>query len=209
VSAIFFTFDFISPYAYLAWTQIRTLAAKHERALTNVPILFAALLDANGQKGPAEIPAKRAYLFKDVARKAHRFGAPIRPPVVHPFNPLVALRAATVSPTEDVIDALFRAVWVEGRRIDGADAVREVLAPIGRAEIVDRVTEDAIKNALRSATEAALSRGVFGVPTVEVDGELFWGTDALVDLEHHLSGALPSFPAWFDVPVGVHRKNAG
>lgn len=75
-SAMLFYFDFISPYAYLAWTQLPALAARHERELVPVPVLFAALLNAHGQKGPAEIPAKRIYLFKDVCRKAHLLGLP-------------------------------------------------------------------------------------------------------------------------------------
>ena len=91
-SAVTYYFDYISPYAYLAWTQVHRVAAPHGRAVESVPVLFAALLDANGQKGPAEIPRKRVYLFKDVIRSAHSLGEPIAPPASHPFNPLLALR---------------------------------------------------------------------------------------------------------------------
>ncbi len=58
--ALTFYFDYISPYAYLAWTQIHRLAERHRRDVDPVPVLLAALLDANGQKGPAEIVRKRA-----------------------------------------------------------------------------------------------------------------------------------------------------
>ena len=91
-----FHFDFISPYAYLAWTQIHALAARHGRSVEPVPVLFAALLDHHGTKGPAEIPAKRRYLMFDVVRKARALGVPIGPPPAHPFDPLLALRVASV-----------------------------------------------------------------------------------------------------------------
>jgi 2-hydroxychromene-2-carboxylate isomerase len=68
VSAIRFCFDFISPYAYLAWTQVHALADRHGRAVEPVPVLFAALLDHHGTVGPAEVPAKRRYLMFDVVR---------------------------------------------------------------------------------------------------------------------------------------------
>ena len=94
---LLFYFDFISPYAFLAWTQIRGIAARCEREVEPVPVLFAGLLNAHDQKGPAEIPAKRRYLFKDIARKAHRLGvASVAPPPAHPFNPLLPLRIASL-----------------------------------------------------------------------------------------------------------------
>src|SRR5512140_3653821 len=96
MSAIRFCFDYVSPYAYLAWTQIHALAARHGREVTPVPVLFAALLDAAGTKGPAEIPAKRGYVFKDVLRSAHRLRVPLVPPPAHPFNPLLALRVSSL-----------------------------------------------------------------------------------------------------------------
>src|SRR5215475_4422211 len=112
-----FYFDFISPYAFLGWKQIRLLAARVSREVEPVPVLFAALLGAHGTKGPAEVPAKRAYLFRDVARKAYRAGIPgMRPPPAHPFHPLAALRAASLPVSADtrarIVDALFDAAWI-------------------------------------------------------------------------------------------------
>src|SRR5687768_5736520 len=90
-------FDFISPYAYIGWFSLRAIAARHGRAVEPVPTLLAPLLDAYGQRGPAEVPPKRAYLFKDASRKAHREGlGPLVPPPAHPFNPLLALRASSL-----------------------------------------------------------------------------------------------------------------
>ena len=109
-----FYFDYISPYAYLAWTQIHALAARHGRTVEPVPVLFAALLDANGQRGPAEIPRKRVYIFKDTLRTAHLLGVPLGGPKTHPFNPLLALRVSSLPMEPEtrrrLIDKLYAAV---------------------------------------------------------------------------------------------------
>src|SRR5262245_44781169 len=94
--AIRFYFDFVSPYAYLAWTQVHALADRRGVDVAPVPVLLAALLDENGQRGPAEIERKRAYLFKDCLRLAHHFGVPFVLPPSHPFNPLLALRVSSL-----------------------------------------------------------------------------------------------------------------
>src|SRR5580700_6920676 len=133
MKSITFYFDFISPYAYLAWTQIHALAARHECEVVPKPILFAALLDANGQKGPAEIPNKRIYTFKDVVRSAARLGVPLAAPASHPFNPLLALRVASADVDRErhrtLIDALFAATWV--RSVDVTD-VKNVVDVVQR-----------------------------------------------------------------------------
>ncbi len=214
---LLFHFDFISPYAFLAWTQIRGLAERHGRSVDPVPVLFAALLDANGQKGPAEIPAKRKYLFKDIARKAYRLGVQgIAPPPAHPFNPLLPLRVASVQNAPEVqatiIDALYRAVWTQTRAIDEPAAVAAILSEKGLdgPALVAAAQLPDTKERLRRATETAIARGVFGVPSVFDGDELFWGTDALPDLEAHLRGELPAFSdaGWRDLRPSAVRKGS-
>jgi 2-hydroxychromene-2-carboxylate isomerase len=219
-AAIAFYFDFISPYAFLAWTQIRELAARHGREVEPVAVVFAALLDAHGTKGPAEVAAKRAYLGKDLARKAHRLGiAGLRPPPSHPFHPIAALRAASVATDpkvrERIVDALFLAVWTKGEAIDRPERVKAVLdaAGLDGTEIVRATAEIAVKDRLRTSTDAAIAKGIFGVPTAEADGELFWGTDSLPELELFLQGNLPSSAlafadAWTSLPAGATRKGS-
>jgi len=165
-----FCFDFISPYAYLAWTQIHAIARRHDVRVEPQPILFAALLDKHGTRGPAEIPARRRYLLHDIQRIARHFGVPLVPPPAHPFNPLRALRIATIDPS--TIDAFFTAVWATGQGIDGV--------------LPDREVTDAAKAKLRATTEAAIADGVFGVPTMLIDDQMFWGCDSLPHLERYL-----------------------
>lgn len=211
-----FYFDFISPYAYLGWIQIHALAARHGREVEPVPILFAALLNHHGHKGPAEIPPKRLYIFKNVMRLAHRLGVPLVPPPAHPFNPLLALRVASLplpaAARRSLIDALFAAAWGGGGGVADAAAVRRAVDAAGMdgAALLAEAETPAAKDRLRQQTDDALTHGLFGVPSVEVDGELFWGCDAFPDVEIFLRGEDPvlatDLARWASLPAAAHRQ---
>jgi 2-hydroxychromene-2-carboxylate isomerase len=182
-----FLFDFVSPYSYLAWTQIHAIAARHGRDVEPVPVLFAGILKARDARGPAETPERRAYLVRDVQRIAHALGVPIRPPPVHPFNPLLALRVASRAPRRELIDALFTCAWVTGEGLTDRAVVERAA---GREAVAAAETDEA-KQLLRRATDEAIAAGVFGVPTILVDREMFFGTDSLPHLERFLGGEDP------------------
>jgi 2-hydroxychromene-2-carboxylate isomerase len=213
-----FHLDFLSPYAYLAWTQIDRVARAHEREVECVPVLLSAMLDAHGTVGPAEVPTKRAYAYLDVHRKAALLGVPLRLPPRHPFPPLISLRAATsfVDRAERVraVGALFRATWERGEAVDEPAVVAAALdrAGLDGAAAVARAATPEVKSSLMRVTSEAIARGVFGVPTIEVDGERFWGLDALASLEAFLGGRDPITPeiraAIHAVPIGIERKRA-
>lgn len=212
-----FLFDFLSPYAYLVWTQVHAIAARNGLEVEPVPVLFAGLLDAHGQKGPAEIPAKRRYTFKDAARKAHALGLPpLRPPPTHPFNPLLALRVASLplerEPRRQLIDRLFAATWVDGTGVESPASVAAAASSIGLdgAALIRAAGEPDTKARLRARTDEAIASGVFGVPTVLVRGELFWGTDGLQFVEPFLRGDEPPHMerAWLDLQASATRKAA-
>jgi 2-hydroxychromene-2-carboxylate isomerase len=189
-----FLFDYVSPYAYLASTQIRSLAARHACDVEAVPVLFAAMLDASGSRGPAEVPLRRDYMVRDVVRLGRSLGVPIEPPATHPFNPLAALRSTgCVSDGATrwrLVDALYRAAWVDGQRVDDPACVARVATSAGvdGDALVEEATAPEAKDRLRRTTEAAIAAGAFGVPTILVDGELFWGVDSLPLLERFLRG---------------------
>lgn len=167
--------DFISPFAYLQWPKVRALIEAHRVEL--VPILLAAVLDANGQKGPAEIPRKRAFTYRHVLWQARERGIPLRFPDAHPFNPLPALRLAIAAGnTPEATTAIYDRIWARGGDASSVEALVPLLAELDIA--ADALAGDAVKSALRANTEAAIAAGVFGVPTLSVDGELFWGDDA-------------------------------
>lgn len=213
-----FYFDVISHNAYLAWTQMESLCNRLGLALEPVPVVFGALLKANGQLGPAEIPAKREWMLKDVIRKALRLQVPLAPPASHPFNPLTALRACCVDlPDADrrrLIDGLFRAAWAESRDVSDPEVVAAVADACGLdgAAIVTAATSDQARSRLRRHTEHAIAADVFGVPTMVVRGELFWGFDDLDDLERFVSGDDPlarvDLGPWLLVPSSIERPEA-
>jgi 2-hydroxychromene-2-carboxylate isomerase len=189
-----FYFDFISPNAYMAWTQLPALAAKHGFAVDAVPVLYAGLLEAHGGIGPAEVPLKGLWMFKNNVRKAALLGVPFHPPAYHPFNPLLALRVASL-PLDDVTllglrDSLFRAVWARGLHVSEPVVVERVLDELGLdgRSIVEEAGCPESKARLRRQTDDAIGRGVFGVPSMEVGGEIFWGYDDFPYLERRLAG---------------------
>lgn len=217
-SAMRFYFDYISPYAYLAWTQMPAIAAQCDRPLDPVPILFAGCLNAFGHKGPAEIPPKRIYVIKNASRIAHRLRVPISAPPSHPFNPLLALRVTSLpmpaGKRRDLIDRLFAAIWVDGSDITDPDLVARMVDDVaiglsGSAAIEKAQSTDA-KALVRARTDDAVARGVFGVPTVEIDGELFWGVDSLDHIAPFVRGEDPidaaTLARWRAIQPSASRK---
>jgi 2-hydroxychromene-2-carboxylate isomerase len=211
-----FYFDFISPYAYLAWTQIHELAARYDHGVEAIPILFAALLGTHGQKGPAEIPPKRIYVFKDTMRTAKVLGVPFGLPPSHPFNPLLALRivSSVNDPVERrrVVDLLFRATWGGGPGVNDPETVRSLLDAAGfdGAALVARAQTAEVKTQLKAETDRAIADGAFGVPTLIVRGELFWGYDSFGHIERRLRGEDPieglDLDQWRDLPASATRR---
>lgn len=211
-----FYFDYVSPYAYLAWRQLPAIAARHTQPIEPVPVVFGALLGAHGTKGPAEVAAKRRYILKDVYRKTRLAGVPFTIPPSHPFNPLLALRASSLALPGDarprLIDALFAAVWETGEGIEAPGAVSRIATSVGLdGDAIERAaSEPDTKARLRAQTDEAIAAGVFGVPTVAAFGELFWGVDSLDLLDAFLARREP-VPAelvarWEALPASAIRR---
>ena len=185
-------FDFISPFSYLQLARIAPLHARIE--ITPVPIVFGAVLQHHGQLGPAEIRGKREFTYRIVQWTAERERIPLRFPPAHPFNPIAALRLAIAAGTTWVaITAIFEHIWKEGRAGDDAASLAEVGRALGIDDVAAATSREDVKLALRTNTEAAIAAGVFGVPTLRIGGELFWGNDATPMIEDWLDA-----PARFD-----------
>lgn len=193
-----FHFDYISPYSYLAWHRLQRFAPAHDLVLDPKATLFAGLLNEYGHKGPGEIEPKRVYMFKDCIRGAALLGLPFEPPASHPFNPLPSLRASLLDMEDDtrseLITRLYAATWAESREIGSAEVVTAICDEVGVPYAAERIAEPAIKQRLFDAGREAIALGVFGVPTMIVDGELFWGTDSFPHLERFLAGEDPVRP---------------
>lgn len=189
-----FYFDPISPYAWLASKALGRIEEIGGELLFQ-PVLFAGLLNAHGTKGPAEIEAKRQYIFRDVLREATRAGLPFRGPPGHPFNPLQALRMCLAigeaGPRRRFSLALMAACWEQGADISNAEVLKRLANELGLdGEALDVLArQPAIKVQLAAATEQAIEDGIFGVPTFKVGQELFWGADRVHSLLRYLQGA--------------------
>jgi 2-hydroxychromene-2-carboxylate isomerase len=168
-------FDFVSPYSFLQSERL----ASSPVAVRARPIVFAGLLQHWGQKGPAEMATKRTFTYRHVQWVAQRDGVRLRFPPRHPFNPIRALRlAVALGSTPPVVQAIFRHAWREGEEIDTVDGFARLCGTLGVADGEARIARPEVKDELRRNGEEAIARGVFGVPTLCVDGELFWGYDA-------------------------------
>lgn len=210
MKAITFYLDFISPYAYLAFETMPDVLMGHSYTVTYKPVLFAALLKHHGQRGPAEMASKREWTYRQVQWLAHQHQVALQMPATHPFNPLALLRLAVASqaqglPNRYVCERIFQHVWQGGA--EATDPER--LAALTQEFAFARGGQDAeVKAQLQVHTDEAIARGVFGVPTLEVDGKLFWGLDALPMLQAYLAGD-PWFETHWDaagrVGQGVRR----
>jgi len=194
-----FYFDVISPYAYLAFERLPQALEGLSIEVSYQPLLFAGLLQHWGNKGPAEIEPKKTWTFRQVAWLAHQHGVQLDVPAQHPFNPLALLRLAMActptgrTPNRRVCERLFHHAW------RGAEDANDLLRLQALRETVSPLRDPAgndVKQALKDATAQAASRGVFGVPTIEVEGRLFWGLDSLTMVAAYLRG-----DAWFDGPL--------
>lgn len=207
-AALDWYFDFISPFAYLQWKRLRRDFP--EVALNPKPLLFAAILNHVGQLGPAEIPQKRRHTYRIVLWQARQLGIPLTFPPAHPFNPLPALRLCLAAPDRmAAIDAIFDHIWVQGRVADSVDALADVAAKLGIADPAAAIARDDVKRGLMANGEEAIRLGLFGVPTLKVRDELFWGNDAteLALAYAHDENALDAEMRRVDaIPAAVQRQ---
>jgi 2-hydroxychromene-2-carboxylate isomerase len=180
MASIDWYFDFVSPYSYICLHRLNEVPGR----ITYKPVLFAGLLNHWGQKGPAEIPAKRRWTYRWCTWWAHELAVPFRFPAAHPFNPLHYLRLSIAAGNgPEVVQRIFQFIWTTGE--DAADAAR--FSSLCRELGVDPARLAETKDLLRKNTEEAAARGVFGVPSFVVEGEVFWGADAIGFLKAFLA----------------------
>jgi len=191
-----FLFDFSSPYSFLASEQIEPLAARHGRTVVFQPILLGAVFKASGsaplteQYGP-----KAGYSVHDFERSARFAGVRYRHPSKFPIGAVTASRAVLwlrqhqPDQANPFVHAVFRAFFQDDRDISDASVVAEVAQSLGidGRMLVEGTQEPAIKDTLRKGVEDAIASGVFGAPTIVVDGEMFWGNDRLPQIERWLA----------------------
>ena len=207
MARIVWYFDFVSPFSYLQFAARPELFQRPDVDMK--PVLFAALLNHWGQKGPAEIEPKRVHTYRLCQWQANRRNIPLRFPPEHPFNPVHALRLAIAfGSTYETVKSIFEFIWAQGRSPnDEWKALCDTLGVPG-AEVL--AASEGVKIQLRENVEAALAAGVFGVPTFVVGEHLFWGIDATAMLHDYLANEglfdTEEMKRLRDLPVGATRQ---
>lgn len=189
-----FFFDFGSPYSYLAYKELPRVAQRTGATIVWRPILLGGVFKATGNHSPADVPAKGNWSRTDTQRWARRYGVPFMQNPHFPVNTLMLMRGATGFQRQDetafqrYLDAIFSAMWEQGRNLNDPAEIGAVLARAGfDPQAALALVDDAeVKQALKRATEEAVARGIFGAPSFIVDGELFWGNDRLLFVEEAL-----------------------
>ena len=190
-----FFFDVGSPASYLAWTQVGALSRDTGAELVVKPMLLGGVFQATGNASPATVPAKGAYTFVDFDRFARRYGVTLNQNPHFPINTLPYMRAITGMQMrhperfEAFTNAVFDAIWVRSLNLNDPQVAMQALGAAGFApELVQGLMNDPeVKARLKTVTEDAVARGVFGAPTMFVGGEMFFGQDRLDWVREKLS----------------------
>jgi 2-hydroxychromene-2-carboxylate isomerase len=220
---IHFYFDVISPYAWLAFQALPKSLEGISHTVRYHPVVFGAMLKHHGQLGPAEMPGKRDWTYRQVMWLAKQQGTVLQMPASHPFNSLALQRMAVATspkgePARDVVEAIFKHVWCSGLEATDEARIAELqkhltqMVQISQPGFQIDIQSPEVKQQLLQQTQAAIDLGLFGVPSMVVDGQVFWGQDALPMLRAYLEGdAWFQSSDWLDVgklPVGIKRSQA-
>lgn len=182
-----FYFDFGSPAAYLAYTQLPKICAESGASVIWKPMLLGGVFQATGNSSPAAVPAKGKYVFGDLQRFAARYGVPFKHNPFFPINTLMLMRGAVgLQMRKDdrfgaYLKAIFEAIWVNGKNLNDLAVTGAVLHEAGfdAAAILGLVSQQDVKDRLKVLTQRAVERGIFGAPTMFVNDQMFWGQDRL------------------------------
>ncbi len=216
-------FDFSCPYAYLATTQIEALAKAHQAELVWKPMLLGGVFRASGTKmnlAASQSAAKNKHGADDMMRWAQHYDVPLRMPSAHPIRTVRALRALLASPEAHwpaLIHKFYQAYWVDGLDISEAETVESILREVGLEEetiilALSANDSETCKQELRTRTDEAIARGVFGAPTMFISGAhlssplMLWGQDRFAQAEAILQGWSPNSDT---APPETPRPKAG
>jgi len=191
-----FYFDFGSPTAYLAYQRLLQLQQQYDLDIDYKPMLLGGVFKATGNHSPAAIPAKGLYMMtQDLPRFAKRYNVAFRMNSHFPINTLTLMRGAHAALDQGCFPAyckaVFEAMWIHNVNLADPDALRSALdnAELNSEAILNATQDAAVKARLVSITEEAVTRGVFGAPTLFVGEQMFFGQDRLDFVEELLTEA--------------------
>ena len=188
-----FYFDYGSPTSYLAYVQLPGVVERTGAVVNFKPILLGGVFQAAGNVSPMTVAAKGKWMQADMTLFAERYKVPFAMNPHFPVNTLNLMRGAMHAQREGFLqqysDAMFTAMWAEGRNLGDPAVIASVLASAGMdaGQLMAATQDPAVKEALKAATEAAVRRGVFGAPTLFVGDEMFFGQDRVQFVEERLA----------------------
>ena len=182
-----FYFDFGSPTAYLAWTQLPAIAMEARAEIAWRPMLLGGVFKATGNQSPVLVEPKGRWMWDDMARWARRYGVKLEKNPFFIINTLTLMRGAAGYQMREpdrflkYVDVMYRGLWTEGLNLGDAAVIGETLKKSGfdPAAFTAMVNDPEVKAKLIAATDEAVKRGVFGAPTMFVGDEMFFGQDRL------------------------------
>jgi len=190
-----FYFDLSSPPSYIAYERLAGIVARTGATLILRPVLVGGVFKLSGNAAPVSVPAKRAYMMTvELPRLAKRYGIAIKPHAEAPFNSLGLMRgtmaADELGRLSDFVATVFRAQWAEGLNMANPAILAQALNDAGfdADALIAQSQSAATKSKLITATEAAVARGIFGVPTFFLGDEMFFGQYHLSDIEARFTG---------------------
>lgn len=186
-------FDFLSPYSYFAWINHEKMLPQDDLEFVYSPVLMGKLFSHHEFPGPGMIKAKRDYELKVCFRYAAKNNIEFNPPHTFPFNPLAIIRIATQSASKEdqkeLISLIFDTVWKDGVVLEDPEMIEKVLinAKLDK-NIIERSFEREAKQELKQNIKEALNYNIFGVPTFQINDEIFWGNNSFDDINRYLDG---------------------
>ena len=195
--AVEFYFDVGSAASYLAATQLPRLCEQAGATLTYKPMLLGGVFQATGNQSPMMIAPKGRYVFDDLLRHAQGYGVPLKSNPHFPIHTLLLMRGATAMQLKHpdrflpYLDTIWRAIWIDGHDMNDGSVVAAVLQRSGLdpAMVMAEATDPTVKATLKSITDEAVARGVFGAPTMFVGSAMFFGQDRLDFVREALAAA--------------------
>jgi len=191
-----FYFDYGSPFSYIAYHRLPEVLRRTGARVQPRIMLLGGVFQLTGNASPAGNPLKAPNGQRDLQRFVAKYEVPFRYNPHFPVNTLKLMRGAVVAEAEGFLprysDAIFAGMWRNERKLDDEAVFAATLREAGldAAQVLARIAEDGIKTKLKAYTEAAVKRGVFGVPTFFVGDEMFFGQDRLDFVEDALRGRL-------------------
>ena len=190
-------FDFVSPNAYLIWQPLKDLAEKHGATIAITPAFLGGMHKLTGNAPPfirdAEVKGKNEYAMLEMNRFITKQGlSKFRMNPKFPFNTITLQRMlVALAPDKRVafIETLLPPIWEEGLDVTDGETLGKILQDGGfdAADLLAQTQDPAVKQALIDNTENAVERGAFGIPTIYIDGEMYFGKERLGQIDDQLS----------------------